>query len=90
MPWQNSSETQLLALFRGKVLCQTFWPQLEHSPLLPLSLPKPHTLGMAPRHVSATSEYPSTGQPAGLLKMSPSVLVDIQSFLLSPNTPHLS
>jgi len=74
----------MLALIRGKVLWQAFWPQLEHSSLLPLALPKPHTLGMAPRHASATSEYPSKGQPAGLLKMPQSVLVYIQSFPLSP------
>lgn len=38
----------MLASIGGKALWQAFWPQLEHSPLLPLALPKPHTLGMTP------------------------------------------
>lgn len=38
-PWQNSWETRILALFRGKVLWQAFWTHLEYSPLLPLALP---------------------------------------------------
>lgn len=37
-PWQNSSETWMLALFGGKVLWQAFWTHLEYSPLLPLAL----------------------------------------------------
>ena len=60
-PWQNSSETQMLALFRGKVLWQAF---IQPSSTTSLTLTV-GTLGMAPSSVglclSATTEHPIHG-----------------------------